>query len=105
MINNELRDFIAEEHEETFVFNVPSYDNAIVGLSDDGRVMYDYDLMVKELTEETALTEEEAIQFLDYNTIRTLPYIEEKVRPIIIFDSNIIKEIKQTYDSDQTKHF
>ena len=102
MINNELRDFIAEEHEEAVVFNVPSYDNSIVGLSDDGRVIYDYDLMVKELTEETALTEEEAIQYIDYNTIRALPYIEEKVRPIIIFDSNIIKEIK--HDSDQTKH-
>lgn len=101
MINNELRDYIAEEHEEAFVFNVPSYDNAIVGLSDDGRVIYDYDLMVKELTEETALTEEEAIQYVDYNTIRALPYIEEKVRPIIIFDSNIIKEIKN--DSDKTQ--
>ena len=38
MINNELRDYIAEEHEEAVVFNVPSYDNAIVGLSADQRV-------------------------------------------------------------------
>ena len=100
MVNNELRDFIAEEHEEAVVFNVPSYDNAIVGLSEDGRVIYDYDLMVKALAEETALTEEEAIQYIDYNTVRALPYIEEKVRPIIIFASNIIKEIKN--DSDKT---
>ena len=102
MINKELRDYIAEEHEEAVVFNVPSYDNAIVGLSDDGRVIYDYDLMVKELTNDTALTEDEAIQFLDYNTIRTLPYIEETVRPIILYNSNIIKEIKENNDSDKT---
>ena len=100
MINNELRDYTAEEHEQSFVFNVPSYDNAIIGLSDDGRVIYDYDLMVKELTNDTALTEDEAIQYLDYNTIRTLSYIEESVRPIILYNSNIIKEIKN--DSDQT---
>ena len=100
MINNELRDFIAEEHEEAVVFNIPSYDNAIVGLSEDGRVIYDYDLMVKELTNNTALTEDEAIQYIDYNTIRTLPYIEEKVRPIILYNSNIIKEINN--DSDKT---
>ena len=100
MINNELRDYIAEEHEESVVFNVPSYDNAIVGLSDDGRVIYDYDLMVKELTNDTALTEDEAIQFIKYNTIRALPYIEEAVRPIILYNSNIIKEIKN--DSDKT---
>lgn len=100
MINNELRDYIAEKHEEAVVFNIPSYDNAIVGLSDDGRVIYDYDLMVKELTNDTALTEDEAIQYIDYNTIRTLSYIEEQVRPIIIYDSNIVKEIKN--DSDKT---
>ena len=100
MINNELRDYIAEEHEEAVVFNVPSYDNAIVGLSDDGRLIYDYDLMIKELTNDTALTEDEAIQYIDYNTIRTLPYIEEQVRPIILYNSNIIKEIKN--DSDKT---
>ena len=100
MINNELRDFIAEEHEEAVIFNVPNYDNAIVGTSDDGRVVYDYELMIRELTNDTALTEEEAIQFLDYNTIRTLPYIEEKVRPIILYNSNSIKEIKN--DSDKT---
>ena len=102
MINKELRDYIAEEHEEAVVFNVPSYDNAIVGLSDDGRVIYDYDLMVKELTDDTALTEDEAIQFIDYNTIRTLPYIEETVRPIILYNSKIIKEIKENNDSDKT---
>lgn len=100
MINNELRDFITEEHEEAVVFNIPSYDNAIVGLSEDGRVIYDYDLMIKELTNNTALTEDEAIQYIDYNTIRTLPYIEEQVRPIILYNSNIIKEIKN--DSDKT---
>ena len=100
MINNELRDYIAEEHEEAVVFNIPGYDNAIVALSDEGKVIYDYDLMVKELTEETALTEDEAIQYIDYNIIRTLPYIKETVRPIILYNSNIIKEIKN--DSDKT---
>ena len=102
MINNEIRDYIAEEHEEAVVFNVPSYDNAIVGLSDDGKVIYDYDLMIKELTHDTALTEDEAIQYLEYNTLRTLPYIEGQVRPIILYGANIIKEIKENYDSDQT---
>ena len=100
MINKELRDYIAEEHEEAVVFNVPSYDNAIVGLSDDGRVIYDYELMVKEYMTEHQATEEEACEYLDYNVIRTLPYIEEQVRPIILYGSNIIKEIKN--DSDKT---
>ena len=102
MINKELRDYIAEEHEETVVFNVPSYDNAIVGLSDDGKVIYDYDLMVKEYITEHQATEEEACEYLKYNTIGTLPYIEECVRPIILYNSTIIKEIKENYDSNKT---
>ena len=100
MINNKLRDFIAEEHSEARVFNVPSYDNSVLGLSDD-HVVYDFEQMVEEFMSEHQCTKEEAIEFLEYNTIRTLPYIEEKVRPIIIFNSNIIKEIKN--DSDKTQ--
>ena len=37
-----------------------------------------------------ALTEEEAIEFIEYNTIRSLPYIKEQVRPIIIFHSETL---------------
>ena len=56
--------------------------------------------MVKELTNDTVLTEDEAIQYIDYNTIRTLPYIEEAVRPIILYNSSIIKEIKDDSDKE-----
>ena len=102
MINKELRDYISEEHEKAVVFNVPSYDNAIVGLSDDCRVIYDYELMVKEYMTEHQATEEEAHEYLEYNTIKTLPYIEECVRPIILYNSTMIKEIRENYDSNKT---
>ena len=95
MINNKLRDYIAEEHEEAVVFNVPSYDNSIVGITDDGHIIYDYDKMVKEFMSENNVTMEEAIEFVEYNTIRTLLYIEETVRPIIMFNAEIIKELKE----------
>ena len=100
MINNKIRDYIAEEHEEAAIFNVPSYDNSIVGITDDGHIIYDYDKMVKEFMSENNVTMQEAIEFIEYNTIRTLPYIEESVRPIIVFNSTDIKEIKN--DSDKT---
>ena len=94
MINNKLRDYIAEEHEESAIFNIPSYDNSIVGITDDGHIVYDYDLMVKEFMSENTVNMKDAIEFIEYNTLRTLPYIEEAVRPIIMFSSEIIKEIK-----------
>ena len=95
MINNELRDYIAEEHEEAAIFNIPSYDNSIVGITDDGHIIYDYDKMVKEFMSENNVTMQEAIKFVEYNTLRTIPYIEEAVRPIIMFSSEIIKELKE----------
>lgn len=50
------------------------YDDAIIGVSDDGKVVYDYDKMVECLTERDGMTDTEAIEFIDYNTIRAIPY-------------------------------
>ena len=95
MINSKIRDYIAEEHEEAAIFNVPSYDNSIVGITDDGHIIYDYDKMIREFMSEKNVTMQEAIEFVEYNTLRTIPYIEEAVRPIIMFSSEIIKELKE----------
>lgn len=61
-----------------------SYDDALIGISDDNRAVYDYDKMVKWLMEKEEFTEEEAIEWIDYNTIRALPYMGEKA-PIIMY--------------------
>ena len=107
MINNKIRDFIATEHDDAVVFNVPSYDNAIIGIT-DSHVVYDFDLMIKEYMNEHQVTEIEACEYLEYNVIRTLPYIEESVRPVIMFHSKTIEGIKErelSYDSEKTKCF
>ena len=52
-----------------------SYDSALVGVSHDDRAVYDYDLMVEWLMKTEGFTEEEAVDWIDYNTIRALPYM------------------------------
>ncbi len=52
-----------------------SYDTALIGVSHDDRAIYDYDLMVEWLIREEGFTEEEAVEWIDYNTIRALPYM------------------------------
>ena len=52
-----------------------SYDSALIGVTYDDRAVYDYNLMVEWLMEEEGFTEEEAVEWIDYNTIRALPYI------------------------------
>ena len=47
------------------------FDEAIIGRDNRGRLVYDIDLMVETLTREDEMSEEEAIEFLDYNVLNT----------------------------------
>lgn len=61
-----------------------SYDSALIGVTSDDRAVYDYNLMVQWLMEEEEFTEEEAMEWIDYNTLRALPYMGEGA-PVILF--------------------
>ena len=79
-VNLQLR---AELPEDAIVFDNMSYDGSIVGVTTDGRVVYNYDKMVEELMEDEQCSYEEAADWIDYNTIRALPYAGED-GPIIM---------------------
>ena len=79
----EIKKLIEElGYEEVLLFESPSYDNAFIGLTDDGRAAYDYYEMVQYLVDSDGMTEEEAEEFIQYNTIRALPYYEN--HPVIM---------------------
>lgn len=69
-------------YEDAIIFENPHYDSAIIGVTSNERVVYDYDKMVKFLMDEDGMTEEDAIDFIEYNTIRALPYYPDG--PIVI---------------------
>lgn len=52
-----------------------SYDTALIGVTDDNRAVYDYDLMVEWLMEQKNFTLEDAVEWIDYNTARAIPYM------------------------------
>ena len=70
-------------YDGIIIFSNESYDNALIGVSEDGRAIYDFDLMVKWLMDVDAMSDIEAIEWIEYNTIRALPYMGEKA-PIIM---------------------
>ena len=84
----ELKDLLKElNYESTVVFDNPSYLNAIVGISDEGALCYSYEKMIKCLMEEDKMEYDDAMEFIDYNTIRALPYASSMgVRPIVIYN-------------------
>lgn len=82
---NDLKNGLIENgYEDSVVFENPDYITAVIGVSQDGQVIYEYEKMVEYLIETDGITEEEAIEFIDYNTIRALPYMGDK-QPIILY--------------------
>ena len=69
-------------YENVMIFDNPCYASAFIGISEDNRAVYDFDAMVEFLMEEEDFDEIEAIEFIEYNSIRALPYYENS--PIIM---------------------
>ncbi|MCQ2253550.1 MAG: helix-turn-helix domain-containing protein [Bacteroidales bacterium] len=79
-----LKEYLCEYgYEESVVFENPDYASAVIGVDTNGRVIYDFDLMVEFLMKEDGMDYDEAVEFIDYNTIGSLPYAGENA-PIIL---------------------
>lgn len=71
-----LRQWLVEHDcQETVILESPDYITAIVGISDDSRLVYSYNLMVEYLMVADGMPCDEAAEFIDYNTVRALPYM------------------------------
>lgn len=74
-VNQDIRNKLPTD---AMVFDNMAYDNSIIGLTIDGRVIYGFELMVEELMNDEGWSETEAIEWIEYNTIRALPYTGKK---------------------------
>ena len=80
---NDVKELISDYgYEDIIIFSNPDYASAFIGISEDNRAIYDYNKMIEFLVEEDEMTDIEAIEFIEYNTIRSLPYFENA--PIIM---------------------
>ena len=61
-----------------------SYDDALIGVTHDDRAVYDFDKMVDWLMTTQGYSQEEAIEWIEYNTIRALPYMGPD-SPVILY--------------------
>ena len=80
-VNLELRE---ELPEDAIVFDNMSYDGSIIGVTTDGSVVYDFDKMVEELMQDEEWSYEDAVEWIEYNTVRALPYAGPN-GPIIMY--------------------
>ena len=80
-INYEIREML---DDGAIVFDNPAFDNSIIGTAINGQAVYCYESMVNELMQDDTLSEQDAIDWIEYNTLRSIPYAGE-MAPIVIF--------------------
>lgn len=61
------------------------YADAFIGMSSDERAVYSYDKMIEHIMLKEGWPYEEAVEWIDFNTIRALPYGGPK-GPIVVYD-------------------
>lgn len=71
-------------YEDVIIFKDFSYDDALIGVSNDNRAIYDFSKMIEWLMNSEGWTEEESIEWIEYNTVRALPYAGDEA-PIIMY--------------------
>lgn len=90
MIREDIRNELSTRYElgdesKPVIFENPSFDNSIVGITVTGdcdRLVYDYDLMIDEYQHDNNCELQDAIDFVEYNTMRAYSKLENS--PIII---------------------
>lgn len=67
--------------ENVIIFKNYDYEDAFLGITNDNRAVYDYNLMIEYLIKK-GMNEEEAIEWIDYNTLGA---IGRENDPLILF--------------------
>lgn len=82
----DIKEFlINSDYEDSVVFENPDFSQAFIGVSQDGRAIYSYNNMIAWLCTFDEMTPEEAMEWISYNTLRSIPHMGDKA-PIICYD-------------------
>jgi hypothetical protein len=80
-VNLEIRELLPQD---SIVLDDSSFDNSIIGTTQEGNVVYDFNKMIEEFSIDNDCDSDEAIEWIEYNTMRAIPYFPNP-RPIIIY--------------------
>lgn len=86
MKNTEIEQILLDNglYGSTYFTDV-NFDSALLGYTEEGNIVYSYSKMVEWYIENECASSEEAEEWIQYNTLRTIPYMGDK-RPIIVYD-------------------
>ena len=78
---------VAEINPDAIVLEPRSTSNrATIGMDMDGKLVYSATKIVKAFVDEDGMTEEEAIEFFEYNTLGTIKPMNNPNKPLLVYD-------------------
>ena len=84
--NDSLKEWLVDQgYEEAIVLESPTYRNAVLGISEDGRVIYSERIIIEDMVVDEGMDIDDAFDNFSYNLLRALSYMGEKA-PIILHD-------------------
>ena len=84
--NDSLKEWLVDQgYEDAIVLESPTYRNAVLGISEDGRVIYSERIIIEDMVVDEGMDIDDAFDNFSYNLLRALPYMAEKA-PIILHD-------------------
>lgn len=94
-----LDEYLSEEYGPGVVhLDGPEFDGGIVGITHDGRLVYSYAKLAAALAEANGWTAEDAVDWIEFNTMRTLPYIGSDA-PVVMYDLDPNDFVKKSSSS------
>lgn len=75
--------------EKTVMFRNPSFPRSLVGVSTDGRAVYSLDQMIQEFADDNDCSEEDAADFIHYNTLGSLHPSKDYEKMPIVMGANV----------------
>lgn len=69
-------------YEDIIVFDDYGVET-LIGIDSENRAVYDYDKMVEWIMKTDKCSYDDAVDWIEYNTIRSLPYVGNKA-PIVV---------------------
>lgn len=77
-----IHEYIASAYPESYILD--GLDNAIVGISTTGNIIYSVDKIIDIFVNRDHMTHEEAGEYFDYNVERVILYMNDGIPPILM---------------------
>ena len=85
-----ILDQVAEVNPDSIVLEPRStFNRAIIGSDPDGRLVYSANKIIRAFTDEDDMTEEEAVEYFEFNTLGTIQPMDNPNKPLFVYDEFI----------------